>query len=207
MSKYVSTLRPRPVPAQPKHLKTQQSEEVLLPAVSLSSNKHRKVQHTFFAPEKLDFKEYIHSIEAARKDEQRRQQQRANRHDGKVRKYKQMIRSVEAGNQMFEEFIDHVCRQTNTFRSSLTDRSDRTQEVKRTGKLVIVQDTAIRKGEEKPVKNKYDRFYEQLSEESSRGEDFQSLKKMLAASNLNKDLEHYLSERKLRVPEFIRKLH
>ena len=207
MSKYISSLKPSPLPSQAKHtLKTQQNEELLFPVMNSSPNDHRKVQNTFFVPEKLNLKEYIHSIEAIKKDERHRQQQKANRHNGKVRKYKQMIKSVEAGNQMFEQFIDHVCRQTNTFRSTLTDRNGRTEEIKKTGKLAIIQDDAIRKSEEKPVQNRFDRFYEQLAEESSRKEDLQNLKKMLVTSSLNKNFENYLSERRLRMPEFIRKM-
>ena len=116
-----------------------------------------------------------------------------------------MIRSVEAGNKALESLIEQVYHQTSTLKGALMDGNG-PKETRKIGKLRVMREERIRRSEERRVEHKYDRFYEQLYDGEHQKEDLENLKKLMVSTNLDKNLESYFVEKKLRVPEFIKRL-
>lgn len=95
--------------------------------------------------------------------------------------------------------------QTNLLKSCLTDENGEAKKVRKTRNLSLVEE---RRREQEGVKagQQYEKLYERLYEVDHDRKDLEDLKKQIISSNLDKSLEVYFGEKKLRIPEFLRKL-
>ena len=101
--------------------------------------------------------------------------------------------------------MSRMYHQTSLLQSSFADEKGEAKKVRKVRNLSLVGETRGEK-EAGKAENKYDRLYEQLYEVNHGRRDLEELKKQIISSNLDKSLEGFFSEKKLRIPEFLRRL-